>query len=551
MVKVRPPQGDLGGGVDLTEGKMMTRLLRAAILLALIFNAKGAFAGTTHYISKGLGSDTNNGTSKTTPWAHLPGMLNCTGSCASYIPGAGDQFILRGGDTWGASDLGDIWRWSGTSASPIYIGVDKTWFSGNQWTRPIFSCGGTACAGTANAANYVFIVGSYVTVDNIEFTGLFTDGSAGNPSYFVTQMQYDVVENCYFHGWTVQSGSTHDFGILVAFNNNNFSPYNSTGSGIFYSVIDGSDTAKNSMQAIGGNPTYIVGNVIQYVSNALNNIGATNIHDNYFGPVVVSFQAGAHQNVVALGSSDNGQTNQFLYNNVITGTGGAVCNPNCGGIVKLWLDQYNAPPSNIGYAFNNVIYNNSSGNVINQGHGTAGQTYWTWNFFNNTVECGADADTGPCVSAASAASTSIAAFNSINNHYISDVNPIVCAGGYSCPEITDKWQTVSAAKAQGYTSTSVFAFEPTSASGSTVNSGTNRLALCAVIKNLDAAAGAACQNDTGYSCSYSTSSHAVTCPERADAARPSTAAWDIGAFQYSSSQGQTVQPPTNLAAVVQ
>ncbi len=102
----------------------------------------------TFYISSAIGSDSNTATqaqNKATPWAHLPGMVNCSANCASFAPVAGDQFILRGGDTWNSSSLGINWQWSGTSTLPIYIGVDPTWFAGSAWTRPVWTCGGAAC----------------------------------------------------------------------------------------------------------------------------------------------------------------------------------------------------------------------------------------------------------------------------------------------------------------------------------------------------------------------------------------------------------------------
>ena len=203
-------------------------ILVGALLFGAVFLAQIGFfklrlahaAGTTFYIAAN-GSDSNNGTSESTPWAHLPGMVGCTGSCASYIPKPGDQFILRGGDTWGASSLGVIWTWSGTAASPIYIGVNKTWYSGSSWARPIFSCGGVPCSGTGNAENYIFVVGSYVTIDNIEFTGLAENNSGAQ--YVSTQLDHDIVENSYFHGW-VLDGQTSDSDCATSFDSNNFSP---------------------------------------------------------------------------------------------------------------------------------------------------------------------------------------------------------------------------------------------------------------------------------------------------------------------------------------
>lgn len=493
-----------------------------------------------YYFSKSAGSDRANGTSESTPQQHLPGMTDYAGS---ITPAAGQGFILKGGDTWGASDLGDVWKWGGTSGSPIYIGVDQKWFNGSSWVRPIFTCGGAACSGTGNYANYFMIVGSYVTVDNIEFTGLLAPGTSGQPSYVLTELDHDVVENSYFHGWTMANGANHDDEMVVAFANNSFPPYTSQGSGLFYSVIDGSDTARNSMHAIGGSPTYIVGNVIQYVTNTTDNIQASNVHDNYFGPVVLSFQSGAHQNVLSICCADNSNTKQFIYNNVFTGT---ICGP-CGGIVKLWLDQFGSS-NTVGYAFNNVIYNNSPGNMINQGHGTAGANVGTWNFFNNTVECGTDTSQIPCVNAAGVPSNAIAVFNSTNNHWILSGSPIVCSGGYSCPQTTDLTQTVSTANGQGYTSAQTYAFSPTSGGDSTVGTGSNIQSICTTINGLDRTAGAACQNSTGYACSYNRTNHAVSCPNETEIVRPASAAWDIGAHLYSTDTPPN--PPTGLTAVV-
>ena len=102
----------------------MARLLRVAIFMACVFSAGSAFAtvvpggtcpasapvtGKNCYFIAASGSDTNNGTSETTPWLHAPGMQKCASNCAavlSYTSGgirgsaAGLGFIFRGGDTW-------------------------------------------------------------------------------------------------------------------------------------------------------------------------------------------------------------------------------------------------------------------------------------------------------------------------------------------------------------------------------------------------------------------------------------------------------------------
>jgi hypothetical protein len=140
---------------ERATGRFRSGILRIALLLVVtsagLTNAAGA---STHYIAAN-GSDSNNGTSKTTPWLHAPGMPNCSGSCASYKPAPGDSIIFRGGDTWhfGNSALSpytggtwDMYSWWGNnstcvslaaSSGCIYYGVDQTWFSGGSWVRPI------------------------------------------------------------------------------------------------------------------------------------------------------------------------------------------------------------------------------------------------------------------------------------------------------------------------------------------------------------------------------------------------------------------------------
>ena len=104
---------------------------------------------TNCYFISAAGADTNDGTSEAAPWLHLPGMPKCIGTCASTAPVGGTGFILRGGDTWhfGNSSASPYtggtwtWSWSGSSGSPIYIGVDPTWYSGNSWARPVLANG--------------------------------------------------------------------------------------------------------------------------------------------------------------------------------------------------------------------------------------------------------------------------------------------------------------------------------------------------------------------------------------------------------------------------
>ncbi|MGA2697641.1 MAG: hypothetical protein ABSE92_16380, partial [Terriglobales bacterium] len=155
-------------------------------VLASSLIATASTAAGTYYIAAN-GSDTNNGTSKTSPWLHAPGMPKCTGTCAGHTPVAGDQYIFRGGDTWhfGNSAASPYvggswsWKWSGSSSNPIYIGVDETWYGGNAWARPLMSGDNplstsfvSSCAYDQSSFIFFNLTSlSYVTVDNFEWPG--------------------------------------------------------------------------------------------------------------------------------------------------------------------------------------------------------------------------------------------------------------------------------------------------------------------------------------------------------------------------------------------
>jgi hypothetical protein len=547
----------------------MVRLFRAAILMACFLYAGSAFAaggacpsganylnssgslvtlaslGVTncYYFSKSSGSDGNSGISESSPQAHLPGMPSYTGS---ITPAAGEGFILKGGDSWTASDLDLYWTWSGTSGAPIYIGVDPTWYSGGSWTRPIWTCGGASCTYTANGGGFYtdYSAVHYVTVDYIEVTGLHS--SAGvYPNYFSIYGSNNTFTRIYAHGWTHATGSN------VYDNSSVFSPSTCCGGGannqFLYNVIDGSDTTQDSMAAFFGAPATVGNNIIRYVTNGIE--GATNnVHDNLFGPLVFCFvSSGCHQNAIQQAAPVGNVTTTTMYNNVITGV------PS-GGMVKIWTMQSSVNNGALNtYVFNNVLFNNSPGNDVDICQ--LGSNCGTHYFFNNTFECGNDSSTDTCANPGGGGPTTVVYWT--NNQCITSSVCFTNRGvNVTATLTTNVTQTSSAGTKQGYASTTAFAFQPANDSGATAGKGGNLQSLCAAIAASNPAAGAACQNDTGYACSYDTSSHTVSCPERTVNARPAEAAWDIGAYQFSSSQASAPapaapQPPTILKVVVQ
>jgi len=109
-----------------------------------------AYASTTYYVSN-AGSDTNAGTSESSPFQQAPGMTSCASNCAGVSLNPGDSVIFRGGDAWhntgspsGFSNNWDPFSASGTSGNNIYVGGgDETWFGSSCSQTGIVETNGT------------------------------------------------------------------------------------------------------------------------------------------------------------------------------------------------------------------------------------------------------------------------------------------------------------------------------------------------------------------------------------------------------------------------
>src|SRR5579862_5197918 len=163
----------------------MKRLLLGIALALIALTASPAFGQTKYYLDFSSGSNSNSGTSSASPWKSRPGMQQvsgCGGATHAYTPTRGDQFIYKGGVTWPAACFG-ITVIVGEVQS--YDGVDKTWYNGASWTRPLWDLTYT---GIANGIVYQTAAGDLGshTVDNIEiahqlvslYSGMFDDQEA-------------------------------------------------------------------------------------------------------------------------------------------------------------------------------------------------------------------------------------------------------------------------------------------------------------------------------------------------------------------------------------
>lgn len=602
----------------------MAKLLCVVMVMAFFFSAQSAFATagaggtcpsganytsltnptgapvtlasygiTSCYFVAANGSDTNSGTSESTPWLHAPQMPNCSGTCAAVqnqtngIP-PGTGIIFRGGDTWhlgnsGASPYtGGEWNFNtgqypmGTSSKPIYIGVDQTWFTGGSWVRPVLtldnpvcglsnvggSCsssslpGGatqyyvSSCAYTLSPNNMIDISGlQYYIIDNFEMTGL-CQTAAGQPSAD-NYVRYGglrnpvTFQNLYIHGWThiqyAAQNSSPSCATAVCFDIFAFQGgVSGTGPGdvLRYDVVDGSDSDPEAGGVCFKGFYDVAYSAFRYVSTCLPGDLHT-FHDNLYE----YFFENGHSDM--LGFNENSSSTDVVYNNVLRhiDTTGATGTP------VIWP---NPPSSTTIYIFNNLIYDVGSVEYLNIGN--SGSTYGSHYVFNNTFQTNVSQTIFNCqfLSGGSLYDT--------NNHTIDDgaVYTSPCNNKTTTTDVTltnAQANANSSAAFNQYNASEAYAYSPVVSTNSTVATGTNLQSYCSALSTAaasDAAlsdAASACKNATPFRCGYIVSTHSVSCltPTPTAVARPAGANWNIGAYELPATSPSR---PTNPAAAV-
>jgi hypothetical protein len=559
---------------------------------------------TSCYFVAANGSDSNDGLSEASghPWLHAPMMPNCSGTCAtvqatlSIHAAAGLGFIFRGGDTWhyGAStspSVGGTWEFNaspypfGTASNPIYLGVDQTWHTGGSWARPIMNADNPLCNGNtlgsncfsgtdslgqtyyyvntcayqiSSSNNMVDVSGSaYYIIDNFEMTGLCLS-APGQVQGDSTYIRYGsvcnqlcsggvplILTNNYIHGashlkyaaWNGQPGCTG----AVCFNLWAFqgSVINvSVGETIQNNVVDFADSDPTGEGLCFGGFYNVAYNVFRYTTQCVAN-PLHLFHDNLYE----YFFENGHSNLLEdVGESTGANA---VYNNVFRHVEAQITS---GGGAFLWL----APPTSTttDYIFNNLAYDVGNLEYLNIG-GTAGNNaQGNYKFFNNTWQSNNAQPILRCDTYKNGAVTDT------NNHYIDNQNYILGP----CSTLTTT-TALAQTNAQGvanvsthfdqYTASQTYGYSPVASKNSTVGAGTNVYSsMCGALGTAGlTAAQTACESKTTYACSYAGNGAAPVCPAGAVNARPSSAAWDVGAYEFNA-QDPSPNPPTGLSAVV-
>lgn len=471
------------------------------------------------------------------------------------------------GGTWS-------WTWSGTASNAIYIGVDQSWFSGSLWARPILN-GDNPLSPTAGAGAGVssctyggggntlvsMSPARYYHFDNFEMLGMcwgvgggdyiahngvnttYTQGSPNpNPRWF---------ERNYVHGWSHLSFSNASVSASygAAFGGVSGIPSNGAfyGAIIQFNVIDGSDSDYYSLSWCGqtGDTWIVQYNVVRY-NGADNSPLSTHIfHDNLFEWGYNADDSGSHTDwpLQNYGSEPNGGTfpgdgkPNLFYNNVIRHIPISVSS-------VLWQFPQGSTPD---YDFNNVFSDyEGSGNYNDFCQGSCGKMV----AFNNTEEGSGAPNPGGCIYCNGDSSGSTITL--VNNHWVTNNGTGASAVIQTTAGVTESaavYQSIGTANAQGYTVANNFS--PTLSSNTTVTaSGTNETnGYCAAAVLQNTVAEAACVSGiTGVS--YNSTNHTAVYPAITPVPRPSTGAWNVGAYQFSGTTQPAPAPPTNLTLTI-
>jgi hypothetical protein len=514
----------------------MRKLGYFAIFLSMFLFAERASA-TTYYISYSSGSNSNSGTSQSTPWKTHPYMQarsTCTGSgsAPAYSHAAGDVFIFKQGDSWPNACFDMVILAGGATGNPDVYTFDPAWGTSSGTTNILgqpagvyqFNAGGAVINGSDGFNRYIYNNSvSNVTFNGMEFTGMRETGtgSFGNDMGIDVQSSTNVIiSNIWAHNWTHPGASSDSLLWIVGHDG---SPFNA-GVRVTGSIFDGANSG-GAGKGDSGSATFKIPlsdfNIVRNMSNGLLTNENASIHDNLIGPINLSFDPSDHENCIEPITMAAGVTSvNYFYNNVFH---------DCSAVGIL---TQGAGPSNgaeVDYLWNNVAYvgSQSSPPIPFQfdsiSTNMAASQIHAW---NNTV-VGGSADV--CMRTINRGNGNFGVIDIRNNHCISDSGLIsLGAGANTMTNSNNVVMSTATAAAQGYTSSETFAYSPTSASSGTVGAGIS-------LSSLASGATATLASDTTYG------------GLRATKTRPASGAWDAGAYVFSgSATSGAPAPPTNV-----
>jgi hypothetical protein len=507
-----------------------------AILVGFASLPAAAQSGRTFYIDYASGSNSNSGTSESTPWKTDPYMQTAaactgTGSAPSYAHQAGDHFIFKGGVSWPAACFEMLVAAGGSPTAPDYYGVDKAWYEGSYWTQPKFDLDYSVPSGNFVVGGYNL---SYITFDNFEIVHQGIGGSSASvcggtgATPYATQAAFEFTGTS--HAVTVQNSYMHDW-VTTSSGGYGFLQY-SAGS-IFNATLADGNTISDADGWYGeSHKPMTFGGAIQNVAEARNNT----IHDTMAGMFSV---ASVHGNEL-YGISGQGQTvDPCVHSQVIESDNaepGTIYNnlihDNYHGSIPVGVVIYECAATII---YNNVMYNNNVPGynaditIGDTGFCANGGTGGTVHIYNNTIDC----SNGVACFATDAKGTLQETVNLKDNNFITNGSAINLQSSIQTFNNTNNY-TMRTSEASTYGFTSANKYAPTSSDSNITGTGVNLTNSC--VGTLSSLCSDA-EGATWFGGSY--------------VARQTTGGWDLGAYRFGAASASQPSPPTGLTAIVQ
>ena len=517
--------------------KTMRRSLALLIFLAA---ASAAHAQTIRYVDFSGGSDTWDGTAKTHttgtvgPWKSSPYMQSgagCSdngGSHLGYTHTAGQQIIFKGGVTWPAACFQMSIPAGGNSSASDYYGVDKTWFAGGSWTRPLFDMANTK----ASAGPQITIHGSWITLDNLELARLkitrgtgagCTDSSIAANNGFAGQTGV-LIENLLIRDWTMDvadfSFYTHQTGSICQSSGSISTIDSVTMSDQNTTFVDGSSN-KLPFGACFENEGEVKNSTCHYVAEGANGRFGPD-HDSEFsnmdGTAVANYAA------TISGGKCFGNPTNCTHTNVLRDSGtsageGAIYNDliynNSSGVTI-----FPCPATSI---YNNVMWNNANASIFlltDTGDCPGLTTSSVGNIYNNTVDC---SNGNNCLRVILKSPSVAMILNVRNNIWITNSSTPTCYNGGGCGNISassavDHNYPMPTTEAGKFGFTAASKYKPTSSDSTVTTQAVNLTSICGGVLSV------LCQDATGAPWFGGS---AVTRPTPTS---PATTNWDLGAY---------------------
>ena len=475
------------------------------LIAVLLFLCAVPCLATTYYVDYAGGSDSNAGTSTSTPWKRAPGM---TSFAATYTHSATcDTFIFKGGVTWPAAAF--PWTISrsgiGGSCHDTYT-VDASWYTGSAYASPIFTRSNGNV--TANSTSLT-VTGSYVLIHGLSFKEFAPPYPASPDAQTLSTYGIKITNgsNVQFDGNTV---ATNDRVGVYMLNNANGTQSNIS--------ITNNDISKSSWTVSVGTYCSTAGCGASF-SNVV--ITGNTIHDLH-----TAITNGVHANGIISFNQPGTDTTQTIQATVANNIFSGDWSPGDSDSASLVTAPIfmGLPSSSTSYVYNNLsVFTSSTGGAsgcLYLGGTGAGTTY----VLNNTCYL------GPSVlNSSRITSTSPNMVWANNILYGGTSSGILCQTG-SCGTFnnddiydwginlaafsTTTYATLSALQADGY-ETNGAAADPLLGSSYIPQSGSPVIGLG---QNFTAL----CTAQPGI------------CLDLAGKARPTSARWDAGAYQYAS-----------------